>query len=108
MAKEFYCVSTCFPLFNSNCITPMNGASLYDISIDPYVSLVVLSRCAQDTQIFWQVALGKGSHYAARTRSGNIQANFISYKERVADPVIFNNVFFASAGFYDNICTEPA
>jgi hypothetical protein len=82
-------------------------AALQHGRIDPNVSPVVLGRCAQDTCISREIALGQRSHHAAGAAISDAQANGIPDREGLPDPGILYEVLLAARGLYHDIWAKP-
>src|SRR5258708_13394660 len=83
-------------LVQSDGITTADLATLQYGGIDPNVGPVVLGRCAQDTCIPREIALGERGHHAAAAGTSDVQTNRIPDREDLPDPSILHEALLAA------------
>src|SRR5277367_3997179 len=67
----------------------------------------MLNRCAQDTCIPREIALGECGHHAAAARTGDAQANGIADREDLSDPAILHEGLLTVRSLYNDIWAKP-
>src|SRR5262245_11783722 len=93
---------------HSDGVTTADLPVLQHRGVDPNVCTVVLGCCTQDTRIPGEIALGKSGHHAAGARTGDAQANGISYSKDVPNPGILHKVLLAGCDLHHDVRAKPS